>query len=205
MALSQGWLHNLLFLTFFFCYVYQVKLLLHWTAALWWNTVLEKRITSHLPKNFLHFMKPYGLLYFPKEAAAVSCAESGTSSPHISTQCYSPGYTWSSELSPSVRLTHPNPIFIYLLSYECHMAKPYPWLNYHNNIWKVIKLVNLLLWSFPQRSLSACNLDSIYFPNNVSSSNLRLLYSFKVRDQVSRPYLQKHNFSYVYLDLHVSV
>ena len=175
-----------------FCYVHQVKLLLYWTAVPWWNTVLEKRITSHLPKNFLHFMNPYCLLYLPKEAAAVSCAESGTSSPHIPTQCYSPGYTWSWERSPSFRLTRPNPIFISLLSYECHMAKPYPWLNCHNNIWKVIKLVNLLLWSFPQPSLSACNLDANYFPNTLYSRILRLLYSFKVRDQISRPYIKKN-------------
>jgi hypothetical protein len=125
-----------------FCYVHHVKFSLYWTAVPWWSTVLEKRITSHLSKNFLHFMKPYGL-YFPKHPAAVSCAESGGSSPHVPTQCYSPGYTWPSKRSPSVRLTHPNPVFISLLCYECHMAKPYhPWLNYHNIICKVIKWWN---------------------------------------------------------------
>jgi len=172
-----------------FCYAHHVKFSLYWTAVPWWSTVLEKRITSHLPKNFLQFMKPCGLLYFPKEVAAVPSPESGASSPHIPSQCYSPGYTRPSKRSPSFRLTHSNPVFIYFLSYECHMAKQYhPWLNYHNNIWKVIKLANFLVWSFPKPSVTAWNLDSNYFPSTMSSGILRLLYSLKVRDQISHPY-----------------
>jgi hypothetical protein len=61
-------------------------------------------------------------------------------------------------------------------------------LNYHNNIWKVIKMVYFLVLSFPHPSFTACNLDSNYFPNTLSSSILRLFYSFEVRDQISRPY-----------------
>jgi hypothetical protein len=87
-----------------FSYVHHVKLSLYWTAVPWWSTVLEKRITSHLPKNFLHFMKPYGLLYFPKEAAAVSCAESAAPSPHIPNQCYSLGYTWAFKALPFIQV-----------------------------------------------------------------------------------------------------
>jgi len=174
-----------------FCYVRHVKFSLYWTALPWWSTVLEKRITSHLPKNFLHFMKPYGILYYPKEAAAVSCAESGASSPHIPTQCYSLGHTWPSKRSHSLRLTHRNPVFISLPSYECHMAKPYhPWLNYHNNIWKVIKMVKFLAWSFPQPSLTACNLDSNYFPSTLSSSILTLFYSLKWETNVHARIIQ---------------
>ena len=41
----------------------------------------------------------------------------------------------------------------------------------------------MMNWGFPQSPLTACNLDSNYFRSVIS-----LCYSFKVRDQVLRPY-----------------
>ena len=83
-----------------------------------------RKITTQLPKNLLHFVKSYGLLSFPKKVAALPCAESVASSPHIPTHCYSPDCIWPSNRSPSFRLTNPHRVIIPLLPYECHMAKP---------------------------------------------------------------------------------
>jgi len=179
MVISQGWTYNLLS---------PISSLLQWSPfqiCVIFNssTVMEYRPweTNYFPptQEFPAFYETLWPIIFSERSSRSFLRWVRRIQPHIPSQCYSPGYTWPSKRSPSFRLTHPNPVFISLLSYECHMAKPYhPWLNYHN-IWKVIKTVKFLAWSFPQPSPMACSLGSHYFPSTLSSSILTLFYSLK--------------------------
>jgi hypothetical protein len=133
----------------------QTELLTHYHHSWSW-ALLEKLPIAQILKNFSAF---YGTRRFTTPftralhwslswARSIHTIPSHLSKIHFNI-VYQPTF-WSSQWSPSFRLSRQYPICIPLLPHSCYMPCPSypPWLDQSNYTWRRVQIMKLLIMQF---------------------------------------------------------